>query len=347
LIRKPIRDNATITSRAISPTGGPQTSNKVLVTGGAGFIGSALVRKLLDKGYEVTVLDDLSTGLRDSLPKNDRLKLVTGDVRDFDLVSSVVRGHQKVMHLAAQAFIPFSYQRPLEVAEVNAIGSINVFKACLNHDVKRLVHVSSSEVYGSAKYTPMDEQHPLCPYSTYSVAKAAADMWAQTFHWEHKLPVVILRPFNTFGPRESLPYFIPEMIRQWLKEPVIHVGNLETSRDFTYVDDTVNAMITALETQNIEGEIINLGTRKARKMKEILSLIKKETSVEEKDIVVDQRRLRPKDVEILVTDNSKARKILGWKPETPFEDGIRRTIKWYIDNGKAWWYERHGWLWRY
>lgn len=318
-----------------------------MVTGGAGFIGSALVRKLLDKGYEVTVLDDLSTGLRDSLPKNDRLKLVTGDVRDFDLVSSVVRGHQKMMHLAAQAFIPLCYQRPLEVAEVNAIGSINVFKACLNHDVKRLVHVSSSEVYGSAKYTPMDEQHPLCPYSTYSVAKAAADMWAQTFHMEHKLPVVILRPFNTFGPRESLPYFIPEMIRQCLKEPVIHVGNLETSRDFTYVDDTVNAMVTALETQNIEGEIINLGTRKARKMKEILSLIKKETSVKEKDIVVDQSRLRPKDVETLVTDNSKARKILGWKPETTFEDGIRRTIKWYIDNGKAWWYERHGWLWRY
>jgi len=251
------------------------------------------------------------------------------------------------MHLAAQAFIPFSYQRPLEVAEVNAIGSINVFKACMNHAVKRLVHVSSSEVYGSAKYTPMDEQHPLCPHSTYSVAKVAADMWAQTFHWEHKLPVVILRPFNTFGPRESLPYFIPEMIRQCLKEPVIHVGNLETSRDFTYVDDAVNAMTTAVETQNIDGEIINIGTRKTRKMKEILSLIKKELGAEEKDAVIDKDRLRPKDVETLITDNSKARKILGWKPMTTFEDGIRRTIKWYIDNGKMWGYEKHGWLWRY
>ena len=318
-----------------------------MVTGGAGFIGSALVRRLLDKGYEVTVLDDLSTGLRDNLPANDRSKLVTGDVRDFDLVSSVVRGHQKVMHIAAQAFVPLSYQQPLMVAGVNAIGSINIFEACLDHAVKRLVHVSSSEVYGSAEYTPMDEQHPLCPHSTYSVAKVAADRWAQTFHWEHELPVVILRPFNTFGPRESLPYFIPEMIRQCLKEPVIRVGNLETSRDFTYVDDTVNAMTAALETQNIDGEIINLGTCRTRKMKEILSLIEKETGAQEKDVVIDKSRLRPKDVETLVTDNRKARKILGWKPKTTFEDGIQSTIKWYIDNDQMWGYEKRGWLWRY
>ena len=305
------------------------------------------MRKLLEKEYKVTVLDNLSTGLRDNLPKSNQLKLVTGDVKDFKLVSTIVRGHQNVIHLAAQAFIPLSYQKPIETAEVNAIGSINIFKACLNHAIKRIVHISSSEVYGSAKYKPMDEQHPLCPQSTYSVAKAAADMWAQTLHWEHKLPVVILRPFNTFGPRESLPYFIPEMIRQCLKEPVIHVGNLETSRDFTYVNDTVNAMITALETQNIEGEIINIGTRKTHKMKEILNIIKKQTGVERKDVVVDKSRLRPKDVETLITDNSKAKKILGWTPTTAFKEGIRKTIKWYIDNSKIWGYEKHTWLWRY
>lgn len=322
-------------------------SGKTLVTGGAGFVGSALVRALLDKGYEATVLDNLSTGLRGNLPKSDRLTLVAGDVRDFELVSTVVRGHRRVIHLAAQAFIPFSYEEPLEVAGINAMGSVNVFKACLNHEVERLVHVSSSEVYGSAKYTPMDETHSLNPYSTYSVAKAAADMWAQTFHWEHKLPVVILRPFNTFGPRETLPYFIPEMIRQCLKESVINVGNLETSRDFTYVEDTVNAMVAALEAKDIEGQIINIGTSRTQKMKEILDLIKKEVDAGEKNVVVDSGRLRLKDVEVLVADNKRAKKILGWSPTTSFEEGIRKTIKWYVDEDRMWGYETRGWSWRY
>ena len=319
----------------------------MLVTGGAGFIGSALVRKLLEKEYEVTVLDDLSTGSPDNLPKNNQLRLVTGDIRDFNLVSTAVHGHQNVMHLAAQAFIPLCYQQPLEIAEVNAIGSINIFKACLNHAVKRLVHISSSEVYGSAQCTPMDEQHPLYPYSTYSVAKAAADMWAQTFYWEHRLPVVILRPFNTYGPRETLPYFIPEMIRQCLKEPAIHVGNLETSRDFTYIEDTVTAMANAVETENIEGEIINIGSGQTRKMKDILTLIQRETDAEKKQVVPDKSRLRPRDLETLVTDNTKARKTLGWTPTIAFEEGIRKTIKWYIDHAQTWGYEKHGWKWRY
>ena len=322
-------------------------SNTALVTGGAGFIGSTLVRKLLDKKYKVTVLDNLSTGSRDNLPKNNRLRLVTSDVRNFKQVSTVVHGHQKVIHLAAQAFIPYSYEQPLQVADINAIGSINIFKACLDHRVKRLVHVSSSEVYGSAKYTPMDEQHPFHPCSTYSVAKAAADMWAQTFYWEHKLPVVILRPFNTFGPRETLPYFIPEIIRQCLKKTTIHVGNLETSRDFTYVGDTVDAMVTALETKNIEGEIINLGTSETHKMREVLDLIKKQVGAEEKDVVVDKGRLRLKDLEVLVTNNSKAKKVLRWTPKTNFEEGIRKTIKWYVNQGKTWEYEKRGWPWRY
>ena len=322
-------------------------TNKVLVTGGAGFIGSTLTRKLLDKDNRVTVLDDLSTGLKENLPKSNRLKLIEGDLRDFNLVTKTIRGHSYVIHLAAQAFIPFSYQMPLQVAEVNALGSINIFKACSESKVKRLVHISSSEVYGSAQHVPMNEEHPLKPYSTYSVAKVAADLWAQTFFLEHKLPVVILRPFNTFGPRESLPYFIPEMIRQCLKEPVVRVGNLETSRDFTYIEDTANAMIKALETENIEGEIINIGTGKTHKMKEILALIKTETGTENKQVALDKNRLRPRDVETLVTDNSKARKLLGWTPKTTFEEGIKKTIQWYEDNSQMWGYEKHGWKWRY
>jgi len=321
--------------------------DRVLVTGGAGFIGSTLVYALLDKNYYVTVLDNLSSGLEENLPSSNRLKLVKGDVRDSNLVARVVKNHSHVLHLAAEAFIPFSYQMPLQVAEVNAMGSINVLKACIDSRVKRLVHISSSEVYGPAQYAPMNEKHPLQPYSTYSVAKMAADLWAQTFFWEHKLPVVVLRPFNTFGPRESLPYFIPEMIRQCLKEPTIRVGNLETSRDFTYVEDTTSAMTKALEIENIEGEVINIGVGETHKMKEILALIEKETGTEEKQVALDESRLRPRDVGILVTDNSKARKLLGWKPETTFEEGIRKTIQWYIDNSQTWGYEKKGWEWRY
>ena len=322
-------------------------NNKTLVTGGAGFIGSTLVRKLVDANYHVTVLDDLSTGLAENLPKTDKLKLIKGDVRDFNLVSRAIRHNPYVVHLAAQAFIPFSYQMPLQVAEINAIGSINILKACRDHKVKRLVHISSSEVYGSAQYVPMNEKHPLEPYSTYSVAKAAADLWAQTFFWEHNLPVVILRPFNTFGPRESLPYFIPEMIRQCLKEPTIHVGNLETSRDFTYVEDTVTAMVNALETENIEGEIINIGSSQTHKMKDILTLIKQETGTEEKQVALDKNRLRPRDIQTLIADNTKARKTLGWTPTITFEEGIRKTLQWYINHGQTWGYEKHGWKWRY
>lgn len=152
-----------------------------------------------------------------------------------------------------------------------------------------------------------------------------------------------LKGFNTFGPRESLPYFIPEMIRQCTKEPTIHVGNLETSRDFTYIEDTTNAMTKALETPNTEGEIINIGTNQTHKMKDILTLIKKETNAQKKPVVPDKNRLRPRDVETLVTDNTKARKILNWKPTTTFEEGIKKTIKWYKDNNQTWGYEKHGW----
>lgn len=320
---------------------------KVLVTGGAGFIGSTLVEKLLRMNYRVTVLDDLSTGLVENLPRSRRLTLVKGDVRDLRTVSRLISKHSCVMHLAAHAFIPFSYQMPLEVAQVNSLGSLHVLKACMDNKIKRLVHVSSSEVYGSAQYVPMDEKHPIRPCSTYSTAKAAADLWAQSFFWEHKLPVVILRPFNTYGPRESLPYFVPEMIRQCMKEPIIKVGNLEASRDFTYVEDTADAMAMALDSEDVDGEVINIGTNQTHKMKDILALIQKEAGSERKRVVVDESRFRPRDVAVLVSKNSKARRLLKWSPTTSFEEGIRKTIKWYNSNEQMWGYEKHRWKWRY
>lgn len=324
------------------------TEKKVLVTGGAGFIGSTLVRQLLEREYRVTVLDNLSIGAIESLPDGDgRLKIIAGDVRDFEMVSAVMHGHEYVIHLAAQAFIPMSYDLPVKCASVNALGSLNVFKACLDHSVKRVVHVSSSEVYGPSRYTPMDEKHPLNPVSTYAVAKLAADLWAQTMAFEHKLPVVILRPFNTYGFRDTSPRFIPEVIRQCLKEPVIKVGNLESTRDYTFVADTARAMILALEHDGIEREIINFGTGKSPKMYEILEIILEKMNYAEKEVVQDLGRLRPHDVDSLMADATKARRLLDWEPEVGLEEGLQKTIDWYMSNGQAWQYEKRGWYWKY
>jgi len=323
------------------------TQKKVFVTGGAGFIGSTLTRQLAQKGYKVTVYDNLCSGMRDNLAKDGSVRLVTGDIRDKEMITAVMKGHEYVIHLAAQAFIPVSYDLPVNIAETNAVGSLNVFKACIDTGVKRVVHISSSEVYGSAVYTPIDERHPTNPVSTYAVGKLAADLWAQTMQYEHKLPVVVLRPFNTFGPRDTLPRFIPEMIRQCLKEPAIKTGDVSTFRDYTYVDDTCRAMVSALEADGVEGELINFGTGKALMMKTILEMIKRETGNETKEVIEDTSRFRPKDVSPLIAGNLKAYKLLGWKPEVEFTEGLQKTISWYKSNGAAWSYEKYGWQWRY
>jgi GDP-mannose 4,6-dehydratase len=323
-------------------------NKKVLVTGGCGFIGSTLVRQLISKGYYVTILDNFSIGLLDNIPNgNKSLRIVAGDIRDFEMASALIKEEDYVIHLAAQAFIPMSYDLPVKCADVNALGSLNVFKACLDHDVKRIVHISSSEVYGHALYTPMDEEHPLKPRSTYAVAKMAADLWAQTMAYEHKLPVVILRPFNTYGPRDTLPRFIPESIRQCFKTKTIKLGNLNTARDYTYVEDTTRAMVLALETDGIEGEIINFGTGKSYRMSEIIEMTKKLTGATEKEIIHDPHRSRPADVNLLMADWSKAEKLLGWKPEIDFSDGLKKTIDWYAGNGSSWGYEKRGYYWSY
>lgn len=322
---------------------------RVFLTGGAGFIGSTLIRQLLSDGYFVTVFDNLSLGSIDNIPNDHKnLRLIAGDVRDYEMVSAVIRGHEYVIHMAAQAFIPMSYDLPVKCADVNALGSLNVFKACLNgHDCKRIIHISSSEVYGPAKYMPMDEEHPLNPKSTYAVSKLAADLWAQTMEFEHKLPVVILRPFNAFGIRDTLPRFIPEMIRQCIKEPVIKVGDISTSRDFTYVEDLSRAIVLALETEDIEGDIINIGTGKSHTMSNVLDMIKNIIGSEKKETIQDTTRLRPHDVDVLISSTEKASKVLGWKNEINLNEGLKRTINWYMENGKTWNYEKRGWNWRY
>jgi len=316
---------------------------KVFVTGGAGFIGSSLVRQLIDGGRLVTVYDNLSTGAVENLPPDKSMRFVEGDVRDFGEVCSVMKGHEFVVHLAAQAFVPRSYSFPIQVSETNTIGSLNVFIACLKNKVKRVVHVSSSEVYGTAENVPIDERQSPNPASTYAVSKLAADLSAQTMACEHKLPVVIVRPFNTFGPRDTCPRFIPEAIRQCIKEPVVLVGNTKSSRDYTYIQDTARAIVLALEKEGTDAEVINIGTGKAFEMSGILEMIKHYTGNEDKEILLDAERLRPNDPPVLISSTTKASKLLGWKPEVEFTEGLRNTIRWYLRNGKTWAYEKRSW----
>lgn len=309
--------------------------SNVLVTGGAGFIGSELVRQLCGLNAKVTILDDFSSGDANNLKGLD-VTIVNGDVRNEKLMKKVVEDQEKIFHLAARPFIPTCYKRPKEFFEVNAMGTMNVMLAAMKKNPELIVHVSSSEVYGSAQYVVMDENHPTLPHSTYAVSKLAADRMCFTLYKEHGLPITTIRPFNTYGPRETHPYIIPVAIYQLSKGNTLRLGNLETSRDFTYVGDTVRGLVLAGENKHAIGAVINLGTGKEIKMCDLVYLIARLMGKSDVDIFLDKSKLRTLDVDRLVADGSKAQKILGWEPKVSLEEGLRRTIDWFVNNGNHW-----------
>ncbi|HLE25316.1 MAG TPA: GDP-mannose 4,6-dehydratase [Thermodesulfobacteriota bacterium] len=314
-------------------------TKRVLVTGGCGFIGSTLIRVLLRRGYTVTVFDNLSSGANENLPEYKGISLEVGDIEVYTSVKNAIQGHDFVIHLAARAYIPGSFKNPVEYFRTNVFGTLNMLKACLNNRVKRLILASSAEAYGSAMVTPIDESHPLNPMSPYASSKLAAEIVAQSFLRHFGLPVVIVRIFNTYGPREGLPYVIPEIIRQCVKETVIRIGNLEAERDFTYVEDMALGLALTLETKQIEGEIINLGYGQSWSISAVLDKIRR---ILNKDlpVIVDPSRLRPLEVAKLLADNSKAEKLMGWRPVVNLDDGLKRTVAWYIEHGNQWTYEK-------
>ncbi len=308
---------------------------RCLVTGGAGFIGSELVKQLVQNRAEVTVLDDFSSGLRENL-RGLRAIVMYGDIRDEDFVRKVVRDQEVIFHLAARPFIPSCYSRPKEFFEINAVGTLNLLLAARDYDPEIFVNVSSSEVYGTAQYVPMDEKHPTFPHSTYAVSKLAADRLCYTIFKEQNLPIVIVRPFNTYGPKETHPYIVPTIISQFAKGNRLKLGNLNTSRDLTFVSDSVNALLLAGKAKNAIGETINVGTGKDVSIKELLELIAKIMGVEKYEVELDHRRLRPHDVEKLVASNKKAKEILGWTPKTSLQEGLKKTVYWFMSNGRQW-----------
>ncbi len=302
---------------------------KVLVTGGAGFIGSEVVKQLANQGSVVTILDNFSSGKEEYIVKKDNVNIIKGDICDESIASSVVKDQEYILHLAALPFIPDCYQYPQEFFNINTIGTLNLaYNAVRSESVEKFVYVSTSEVYGTAKYIPMDEDHPTLPHSTYAVSKLSADRAMFTIYKEQGLPTVIIRPFNSYGPNITQPYIIPEIIFQ-LRNGVdyLQLGNIESSRDFTYVSDTARGMILALTSKKAVGETINLGSGIEITIKELALLIAK-IMAKEIEIKIDKSRYRPFDVNRLYSSNRKAKELLEWEPEVSIEEGLRRTIEW-------------------
>lgn len=301
---------------------------RVIVSGGAGFIGSELTKQLVCNGADVTVLDNFASGKEEYL-EGVPARTVRGDICDKEKVTECMKDQEIVYHLAALPFIPDCYVNPEEFFRVNVEGSINlIWQAIQSKSVERFVYISSSEVYGTAQRIPMSEDHPTQPQSTYAVSKLAADRTIFTLHKEHNFPVVILRLFNTYGPNVTQPYIVPEIAIQLLKgNDRLRLGNVDSSRDFTFVEDSARAIILSSLRKEAIGEVINVGSGSDIKIKDLAGLLAKilgrRFSIER-----DPSRLRPYDVDRLKCDNSKARRILGWKPEVELEVGLRRTIDW-------------------
>ncbi len=313
---------------------------KIFVTGGGGFIGSHLVEELLKQNYKVKVLVEYEMNNRwgwiDTFNKDykNKLEVVIGDIRDYNLILNVTKDIDIIYHLAALISIPYSYKASESYIDTNVKGTLNLLNASIANKIKLFVHTSTSEVYGSAQYVPIDEKHPINSQSPYAASKAGADQLAMSFYKSFGLPVTIIRPFNTFGPRQSLRAIIPTIINQSIKDDKIKLGNLDSLRDFTFVDDTVKGFILAMKYKKCIGEVINLGTGYEFTIKETLKTILK-ISKKKGIINIEKKRLRPKKSEVdrLLSNNKKAKKILNWKPKyvgkKGFEAAIKETYRWF------------------
>lgn len=313
---------------------------RVLVTGAGGFIGSHLVERLVEEGADVTaLLRYTSRGQRGCLEFLapailECVRPVLGDIRDLDAVRDVVKRADAVFHLAALIGIPYSYAHPQEVIDTNVIGTANVLLAAReNGNVERVVLTSTSEVYGSARYVPMDEAHPLQAQSPYAATKIAGDALGESFHRSFGTPVVIVRPFNAFGPRQSARAVVPTVIAQALSGGELRLGALDTVRDFTYVEDTARGFLDVARSAACVGEVVNLGTGRGVSIREVVRLVG-EAVGRELHVVADERRLRPEKSEVsrLIADASKAERLTGWRPVVTFDEGLRRTIAWIADH---------------
>jgi dTDP-glucose 4,6-dehydratase len=314
-------------------------AKRVLVTGADGFIGSHLVEELVASGYTVRALAQYNSfnswGWLDTLPKRtmNEVEVISGDIRDAYFVRGLVRGCEVVYHLAALIAIPYSYAAPEAYVATNIGGTLNVLTAARDHGVAKLVHTSTSEVYGTAQFVPITEEHPLQAQSPYAATKLAADQLALSFHRSFDLPVVVLRPFNTYGPRQSARAILPTIITQILSgKRTIKLGALSPTRDFTFVKDTARAFRCLAEASQVSGVVINAGSNFEVSVGDAARIIAEVMSADI-EIVQETQRLRPakSEVERLWADNTKALQLIGWEPIYGGRDGFRRGLAETID----------------
>mgnify|MGYP001184414127 CR=1 FL=1 len=317
------------------------SSKRVLVTGADGFIGSHLVESLVGAGARVTALAQYnamgSNGWLDDLGDEvlDKTKVHRGDIRDLADIQRLVDGHDIVFHLAALIAVPYSYSSPQSYVDVNVTGTLNLLEACRSHDVARIIHTSTSEVYGTAQNTPIGEDHPLQGQSPYAASKIAADMMAQAYARSFDLPAVILRPFNTYGPRQSERAVIPTVIRQALDPNCesIRIGGLEPKRDFCFVSDTVDAFLAAGRSPDLDtGTPFNAGTGRTESIGEIVEIVCRLTGAN-KPVETDPERIRPENSEVfeLIARSDRFIEATGWSAKVNLETGLETTIAWWRD----------------
>ncbi len=313
------------------------SKKKVLVTGADGFIGSHLVEELVRQGHDVRAFvfynSFNSWGWLDTLSQDikNNIEIFSGDIRDPNGVDNAVDGCDIVFHLAALIAIPFSYHSPDSYIDTNVKGTLNILQASKKHNVQRIMVTSTSEVYGTAKYIPIDEEHPRQPQSPYSASKIGADCIAESFYRSFNSPVTIVRPFNTYGPRQSARAIIPTVITQLLNgEPVITVGDTTPTRDLLYVSDTVDAFIEIAKTDFLIGQDCNIATNSEISIQSLINLIKDKINPDAK-IIKDNTRLRPSKSEVfrLYGSNEKISKYTNWKMKINLDEGISKTIEWF------------------
>lgn len=306
---------------------------KVLVTGAGGFIGSHLCAALLDLGAEVTGMIRYTSrsdwGNLEFLPpeKQAALRVVAGNIEDSAFVNAAVKDKEVVFHLAALIAIPYSYIAPSSYVRANVEGTLNVMEAARTFGTSRVVHTSTSETYGTAVYTPIDEKHPLQGQSPYSASKIGADKLVESYHCSFALPVATIRPFNTYGPRQSARAVIPTIISQALTQPTIRLGALDPVRDLMYVEDTVRGFINVAESERAVGQTVNVGFGEGISIRTLAETIL-ELMGSEKRIAQDEERMRPNTSEVytLICNNSKARELCGWGPRYSLREGLKETI---------------------